>query len=67
MIKISLIILDEFIEFTKVIQIKMIAFYAEMSLERLGKELHLISIGFGDFVHMVESWIVADPLVLGSS
>ena len=37
-----MITLDEFIEFTKAIQIKMIAFYAEMSLERLGKELHLI-------------------------
>ena len=54
-----MIILDEFIDFIKVIRIKMIAFYAEMSLDRFGKELRLISFGLGDFVRVVQSWIVA--------
>ena len=36
-IKISMIILDEFVDFIKVIRIKMFAFYAEMSLNRFGK------------------------------
>ena len=54
-----MIILDEFVDFIKVIRIKMIAFYAEMSLNRFGKELHFISFDFGDFVRVVESWIVA--------
>ena len=59
-----MIILDEFIDFIKVIQIKMIAFYAEMSLDRFGKELRLISVGLGDFVRVVQSWIVALTLRL---
>ena len=59
-----MIILDEFIDFIKVIRIKMIAFYAEMSLDRFGKELRLISIGLGDFVRVVQSWIVALTLPL---
>ena len=40
-----MIILDEFIDLIKVIRIKIIAFYAEMSLDRFGKELRLISVG----------------------
>ena len=59
-----MIILDEFIDFIKVIRIKMIAFYAEMSLDRFGKELRLISVGLGDFVRVVQSWIVALTLPL---
>ena len=59
-----MIILDEFIDFIKVIRIKMIAFYAEMSLDRFGKELRLISVGLGDFVRVVQSWIVALTLLL---
>ena len=39
-----MIILDEFVDFIKVIRIKMIAFYAEMSLDRFGKELRFISL-----------------------
>ena len=58
-IKISRIIFDEFVDFIKVIRIKMIAFYAEMSLDRFGKELRLISVGLGDFVRVVQSWMVA--------
>ena len=59
-----MIILDEFIDFIKVIRIKMIAFYAEMSLDRFGKELRLISVGLGDFVRVVQSWVVALTLRL---
>ena len=59
-----MIILDEFIDFIKVIRIKMIAFYAEMSLDRFVKKLRLISIGLGDFVCMVQSWVVALTLRL---
>ena len=50
--------LNEFVDFIKVIRIKMIAFYTEMSLDRFGKELRLISISLGDFVRVVQSWIV---------
>ena len=39
-----MIILDEFVDFIKAIRIKMIAFYAEMSLDRFGKELRFISV-----------------------
>ena len=52
-----MIILDEFIDFIKVIRIK-------MSLDRFGKELRLISVGLGDFVRVVQSWIVALTLRL---
>ena len=59
-----MIILDEFVDFIKVIRIKMIAFYAEMSLDRFGKELRFISVGLGDFVRVVQSWIVTLTLRL---
>ena len=54
-----MIILDEFVDFIKVIRIKIIAFNAEMFLDRFGKKLRFISIGLGDFVRVVQSWIVA--------
>ena len=54
-----MIILDEFVDFIKMIQIKMIAFCAEMSLDRFGKQLRFIGVGLGDFVRVVQSWIVA--------
>ena len=59
-----MIILNEFVDFIKVIRIKMIAFYAEMPLNRFGKELLFISVGLGDFVRVVQSWIVALTLRL---
>ena len=37
----------------------MIAFYAQMSLDRFGKELRFISVSLGDFFRVVQSWIVA--------
>ena len=58
-----MIILDEFVDFIKVIRIKMIALYTEMSLDRFGKELRFISVGLGDFV-VVQSWIVSLTLRL---
>ena len=59
-----MIILDKFVDFIKVIRIKMIAFYAKMSLDRFSKELRFISVGLGDFVRVVQSWIVALTLRL---
>ena len=63
-VKTAMIILDEFVDFIKVIGIKMIAFYAEMSLNRFGKELRLVSVSLGDFVRLVQSWIIALTLRL---
>ena len=48
-----MIILDEFVDFIKVIRIKMVAFYAKMPLDRFGKELRFVSVSLGDFVRMV--------------
>ena len=59
-----MIILDEFVDFIKVIRIKMIAFYAEVPLDRFGKELRFIRVSLGDFVRMAQSWIVALTLRL---
>ena len=44
-----MIILDKFVDLVEVIPIKMIAFYAYMSLDRFGKELRFISVGLGEF------------------
>ena len=60
-----MIILNEFVDFIKVIRIEMIALYAKMFLNRFGKELHFISVSLGDLkiVRLVQSWInCADPL-----
>ena len=59
-----MIILDEFVDFIKVIRIKMVAFYAKMRLDRFGKELRFVSVTLGDFVRMVQSWIIALTLRL---
>ena len=59
-----MIILDEFVDFIKVIRIKMIAFYAEISLNRFGRELRFVSVSLGDFFHVVQSWIIALTLRL---
>ena len=59
-----MIILDEFVDFIKVIRIKMIAFYAKMSLNRFGKELRFNSVSLDDFVRVVQSWIIALTLWL---
>ena len=59
-----MIILDEFIDLMKVIRIKMVASYAEMSFDRFGKELRFVGVGLGDFVCVTESWIIALTLWL---
>ena len=55
-----MIILNEFVDFIKVIRIKMIAFFAEMPLDRFSKELRFIGVGLGNFVRVVQSWVLAD-------
>ena len=59
-----MIILDEFVDFIKVIRIKMVAFYAKMSLDRFSEELRFISVSLGDFVRVVQSRIIALTLWL---
>ena len=59
-----MIILDEFIDLIKVIRIKMIAFYAEVPFDRFGKELRFVSVGLGDFISVVQSWIITLTLWL---
>ena len=63
-IKIPMINRNEFIDLMKDIQIKMVAFYAEMPFDRFGKELRFVGIGLGDFVCVAQSWIVALTLRL---
>ena len=59
-----MIILDEFVDVIKVIRIKVVALYAKMPLDRFGKELCFVSVSLGDFVRMVQSWIIALTLWL---
>ena len=59
-----MIILDEFVDINEVIRIEMVAFYAKMPLDRFGKELRFVSVSLGDFVRMVQSWIIALTLWL---
>ena len=54
-----MIILNKFVDFIKLIRIKMIGFYAEMSLNRFGKELRFVSVSLGDFVRVTQNWIIA--------
>ena len=63
-----MIFLNEFVDFIKVMRIKMVAFYAKMLLDRFGKELRFVIVSLGDFVRMVaELDNRPDPLTLGSS
>ena len=59
-----MIILYELIDFIKVIRIKMFALNAEVSFDRFGKELHFVGICLGDFVIVVQCWIVVLTLRL---
>ena len=59
-----MLILDKFVDVIKVIRIKVVALYAKMPLDRFGKELCFVSVSFGDFVRMVQSWIIALTLWL---
>ena len=59
-----MIILNEFVDFIKVVRIKVVAFFAKMPLDRFGKELRFVSVCLGDFVRMVQSWIISLTLWL---
>ena len=59
-----MIILNKFVDVMEVIRIKMVAFYAEVSLNRFGKELRFVSVSLGDFVCVARSWIIALTLWL---
>ena len=58
-----MIILYEFNDLMEVIRIKMVAFDAEVPFDRFSKELCFVGVGLGDFVCVVQSWIIA--LTLG--
>ena len=59
-----MIILYELVDFVEVIRIKMYALYAEVSFDRFGKELRFVRVCLGNFVVMVQCWIVALTLWL---
>ena len=59
-----MVILYEFVDLIKVIRIKMDALDAEVPFDRLSKELHFVRIGLGDFVSMLQGWIVTLTLWL---
>ena len=59
-----MIILCEFVHFIKVIQIKMFALYAEVPFDRFGKELRIVHVCLGDFVVVVQCWIIVLTLWL---
>ena len=62
-IKIPMVILYELIDFIKVIRIKMFTLNAAVSFDWFGKEFRFVGISLGDFVVVVQCWIVA--LTLG--
>ena len=63
-IKILLILLYELVDFIEVIQIDVVALYAEVSFDRFGKELRFVCVCLGDFVIMAQSWIITLTLLL---
>ena len=54
-----MIILYEFVDFIKVIEIKMFALYAEVPFDRFRKELRFVGVCLGDFVVVAQCWIIA--------
>ena len=59
-------ILYELVDFIEVImiRIKMFALYAEVPLDRFGKELRFVSVCHGDFVVVSQCWIISLTLWL---
>ena len=53
-----MVILYEFVDLIKVIRIKMDALDAEVPFDRFSKELRFICVGLGDFVSVLQGWIV---------
>ena len=54
-----MIILCEFVDFIKVIRIKIFALYAEVPFDRFGKALRFVGVCLGDFVVVVQCGIIA--------
>ena len=61
---IEVIRLCESVDFIEVIQIKVFALYAEVSFDRFCKELRLICVCLGDFIVVVQCWIIGLTLWL---
>ena len=59
-----MIILYDLVDVTEVIRIKAATLYAKVSFDRFSKELHFVCICLGDFVVMVQCWIIAPTLWL---
>ena len=59
-----MIILYQLVDFIEVIRIKMFALYAEVSFDRFGKGLRFVFVCLGDFIVMVQCWIIALTLWL---
>ena len=59
-----MIIVYEFVDFIKVIRIKMFALYVEVPFDRFGKELRFVGVCVGDFVVVAQCWIIALTLWL---
>ena len=55
----SLIILYEFVDFIKVIRIKMFALYEKVPFNRFSKELRFVGVCLGDLVIVVQCWMTA--------
>ena len=63
-IKILIIILYEFVDLIEVVRIKMDTLDAKVPFDRFGKELRFVGVGLGDFISVLQSWIVALTLWL---
>ena len=59
-----MIILYEFVDFIKVIRIKMFALYAEVPFDRFGKGLRFVGVYLGGFFVVVQCWIIVLTLWL---
>ena len=57
-------ILSEFVDLIKVIRIKMDALDAEVAFDRFSKELRFVCATLGDFVSVLQGWIVTLTLWL---
>ena len=59
-----MIILYELVDFIIAIRNKMFALFAEVPFYRFGKELHFVGVCLGDFLVVVQYWIIALTLWL---
>ena len=56
--------LYEMVDFLEVIRIKLVTLYARVSFNRFSKELRFVWVCLGDFVIVVQCWIIALTLLL---